>query len=200
MNSPEFSLPASVSDAGLPAVAPTRSVIRPTDTPCTGEGISALAEATHEALSRGGALFQADAGFIEREMQQRLAEAMARAIDERAALVAEAGTGVGKTFAYLVPLLLSQRRALVSTATKSLQDQLFLRDLPRLRDALKVPARIALLKGRSSYLCTGCSRQGNRPPCPTASQSARWLESKPGPPEQRPEISPRSRASTTARR
>ena len=114
---------------------------------------SPLAEATREALARGGALSQADSGFIEREMQQRLAEAMARAIDDRAALVAEAGTGVGKTFAYLVPLLLSQRRALVSTATKSLQDQLFLRDLPRLRDALRVPARIALLKGRSSYLC-----------------------------------------------
>ncbi|WP_284617503.1 ATP-dependent DNA helicase [Aquabacterium humicola] len=86
-------------------------------------------------------------------MQQHLATAMAEAIDDRAALVAEAGTGVGKTFAYLVPLLLSQRRALVSTATKSLQDQLFLRDLPRLRDALRVPVRIALLKGRSSYLC-----------------------------------------------
>ncbi|OYU99947.1 MAG: helicase, partial [Burkholderiales bacterium PBB5] len=78
---------------------------------------------------------------------------MAVAIAERQSLVAEAGTGVGKTFAYLVPLLLSGRRALVSTATKSLQDQLFLRDLPRLRDALKVPVRIALLKGRGSYLC-----------------------------------------------
>lgn len=118
-----------------------------------GPADSPLVEATREALARGGALSQADAGFVEREMQQRLAEAMARAIDDRAALVAEAGTGVGKTFAYLVPLLLSQRRALVSTATKSLQDQLFLRDLPRLRDALRVPARIALLKGRSSYLC-----------------------------------------------
>ena len=60
---------------------------------------------------------------------------------------------MGKTFAYLVPLLLSGRRALVSTATKSLQDQLFLRDLPRLRDALGVPVRMALLKGRASYLC-----------------------------------------------
>ncbi|WP_395700117.1 ATP-dependent DNA helicase [Aquabacterium sp.] len=114
---------------------------------------SPLAAATHDALARGGALSQADPGFIEREMQQRLASAMAQAIEDRAALVAEAGTGVGKTFAYLVPLLLSGRRALVSTATKSLQDQLFLRDLPRLRDALRVPARIALLKGRSSYLC-----------------------------------------------
>ncbi|HZF78416.1 MAG TPA: ATP-dependent DNA helicase, partial [Rubrivivax sp.] len=62
-------------------------------------------------------------------------------------------TGVGKTFAYLVPLLLSGRRALVSTATKSLQDQLFFRDLPRLADTLRVPLRLALLKGRASYLC-----------------------------------------------
>jgi ATP-dependent DNA helicase DinG len=114
---------------------------------------SSLAEATLAALARGGALSQADPGFVERSMQQRLAQAAADAIEDRAALVAEAGTGVGKTFAYLVPLLLSQRRALVSTATKSLQDQLFLRDLPRLRDALHVPVRIALLKGRGSYLC-----------------------------------------------
>lgn len=75
------------------------------------------------------------------------------AVEDRGALVAEAGTGVGKTFAYLVPLLLAGGRALVSTATKSLQDQLFLRDLPRLRDALGVPVTLALLKGRSSYLC-----------------------------------------------
>jgi ATP-dependent DNA helicase DinG len=114
---------------------------------------SALAEATQAALTRGGALSQADPGFVERAMQQRLARAAADAIEDRATLVAEAGTGVGKTFAYLVPLLLSERRALVSTATKSLQDQLFLRDLPRLRDALRVPVRIALLKGRGSYLC-----------------------------------------------
>ena len=112
-----------------------------------------LARATDEALRNGGLLSQADPGFVEREVQLQLAEAMARAIDERATLVAEAGTGVGKTFAYLVPLLLSGRRALVSTATKSLQDQLFLRDLPRLKAALRVPLRIALLKGRSSYLC-----------------------------------------------
>jgi len=112
-----------------------------------------LANATRDALGPRGALAQADPGFVEREVQQQLAEAVAKAVDERATLVAEAGTGVGKTFAYLVPLLLSGRRALVSTATKSLQDQLFLRDLPRLRQALRLPVRIALLKGRSSYLC-----------------------------------------------
>ena len=114
---------------------------------------SELAKLTRSALSPSGALAQADPGFVEREPQLLLADAMARAIEDRATLVAEAGTGVGKTFAYLVPLLLSGRRALVSTATKSLQDQLFLRDLPRLRDALGLPVRIALLKGRGSYLC-----------------------------------------------
>ncbi|OYU73715.1 MAG: helicase, partial [Burkholderiales bacterium PBB5] len=112
-----------------------------------------MASATRDALGPRGALAQADPGFVERDVQQQLAEAVAQAVDERTTLVAEAGTGVGKTFAYLVPLLLSGRRALVSTATKSLQDQLFLRDLPRLRQALRLPVRIALLKGRSSYLC-----------------------------------------------
>ena len=114
---------------------------------------SALVEATRQALGRTGALAELDASFVEREVQQTLAEAVARAIEDRAALVAEAGTGVGKTFAYLVPVLLSQRRAIISTATKSLQDQLFLRDLPRLRAVLRLPVRIALLKGRASYVC-----------------------------------------------
>jgi ATP-dependent DNA helicase DinG len=112
-----------------------------------------LAEAVAQAFASGGALAAADPNYTEREVQQRFAQAVASAIEDSEALVAEAGTGVGKTFAYLVPLLLSGKRALVSTATKSLQDQLFLRDLPRLVDALGVPVRVALLKGRSSYLC-----------------------------------------------
>jgi ATP-dependent DNA helicase DinG len=112
-----------------------------------------LAAAVARAFAADGPLAQADERFLPREAQDRMALAVAQALEERAALVAEAGTGVGKTFAYLVPLLLAGRRALVSTATKSLQDQLFLRDLPRLAQALKVPARIALLKGRASYLC-----------------------------------------------
>src|SRR5688572_22333725 len=82
-----------------------------------------------------------------------MARLVARALDARSSLVVEAGTGVGKTFAYLVPLLLSGRRALVSTATKSLQDQLFMRDLPRLAQIIGVPVHTALLKGRASYLC-----------------------------------------------
>ena len=115
--------------------------------------MSALSEAVTAAFGRGGALALADEGHVEREVQLRMALGVAQAIEERSALVVEAGTGVGKTFAYLVPTLLSGARALVSTATKSLQDQLFLRDIPRLRDALKLPVTVALLKGRGSYLC-----------------------------------------------
>ncbi|MEI7463880.1 MAG: ATP-dependent DNA helicase [Burkholderiales bacterium] len=99
-----------------------------------------------------------------------MALAVADAIDERSTLVAEAGTGVGKTFAYLVPTLLSGARALISTATKSLQDQLFLRDLPRLRDALGLPTTVALLKGRASYLCTYRMKQARH----TIDPGDRW--------------------------
>ncbi|MBL8305618.1 MAG: ATP-dependent DNA helicase [Rubrivivax sp.] len=113
----------------------------------------ALVDAVARAFAADGPLARAEPGFSPRPQQDELATAIASALDGRAALVAEAGTGVGKTFAYLVPLLLSGRRALVSTATKSLQDQLFLRDLPRLADALKLPVQLALLKGRASYLC-----------------------------------------------
>jgi ATP-dependent DNA helicase DinG len=112
-----------------------------------------LQGAVAAALGAGGALAAGDDLHVERAVQLRMALAVAQAIEERTALVVEAGTGVGKTYAYLVPTLLSGARALVSTATKNLQDQLFLRDLPRLRSALKLPVSIALLKGRASYLC-----------------------------------------------
>jgi ATP-dependent DNA helicase DinG len=114
------------------------------------------------ALSQGGALAAADPDHTERVEQVEMARAVAAAIEVRSALVVEAGTGVGKTYAYLVPALLSGARTLLSTATKTLQDQLFLRDLPRLRAALAVPVSVALLKGRGSYLCLhrlGQSRQ-----------------------------------------
>jgi ATP-dependent DNA helicase DinG len=91
--------------------------------------------------------------FAERGGQLDMALAVARAIDRHEALVVEAGTGVGKTYAYLAPALLSGGRTLISTATKALQDQLFGRDLPAVCRALGLPVRTALLKGRSSYLC-----------------------------------------------
>jgi ATP-dependent DNA helicase DinG len=82
-----------------------------------------------------------------------MAQAVARAIAQRLPLVAEAGTGTGKTFAYLVPALLYGGKVIVSTGTKTLQDQLFERDLPLVRDALAAPVTIALLKGRANYVC-----------------------------------------------
>ena len=112
-----------------------------------------LAQAVQSTFAPGGPLSQAAEGFVARDGQTQLAQAVARTIGQGGVLVAEAATGVGKTFAYLVPALLSGERVLVSTATKTLQDQLFGRDLPRLARALGVPARMALLKGRSSYLC-----------------------------------------------
>ncbi|HEX7440299.1 MAG TPA: ATP-dependent DNA helicase, partial [Caldimonas sp.] len=114
------------------------------------------------AFAARGALAQADPNHVERDVQVRMAVAVAAAIEERSALVVEAGTGVGKTYAYLVPALLSGARTLVSTATKTLQDQLFLRDLPRLRAALQVPVSIALLKGRSNYLCLHRMKQARQ--------------------------------------
>ena len=105
------------------------------------------------AFSPGGALAEADAGFRVRPTQLVMARAVAQAIEDLSDLVVEAGTGVGKTFAYLVPALLSGRRVMISTATKGLQDQLYFRDLPRLRATFQMPVHMAMLKGRGSYLC-----------------------------------------------
>jgi len=112
-----------------------------------------LAAAVQEAFRADGVLSRADAGFRPRSGQTEMALAVAQTVEQGGSLVVEAGTGVGKTFAYLVPALLSGERVLVSTATKALQDQLFARDLPRLAAAFGMPVRLALLKGRASYLC-----------------------------------------------
>ena len=106
-----------------------------------------------ETFVPGGLLSRSVDEFTPREGQTAMAMAIARVIDEGGVLVVEAGTGIGKTFAYLVPALLGGQRVLLSTATKTLQDQLFGRDLPRLIKALGLPVRTALLKGRGSYLC-----------------------------------------------
>jgi ATP-dependent DNA helicase DinG len=91
--------------------------------------------------------------FAVRREQAALAEAVCKALEGRYTLVAEAGTGVGKTFAYLIPLLTSGRKAIVSTASRTLQDQLFQRDVPRLLQILGLSARVVRLKGRANYLC-----------------------------------------------
>ena len=100
-----------------------------------------------------GPLAAAVPGFRPRPQQLEMARRIAAAIAGNRALVTEAGTGTGKTFAYLAPALLSGGKVIVSTGTKTLQDQLFNRDLPTVRDALKVGATIALLKGRANYVC-----------------------------------------------
>ncbi len=112
-----------------------------------------LAERTRAALVAGGPLAEGLEGYTPREAQQHLAEAVAEAIDQRATLIAEAGTGTGKTYAYLVPALLSGQRVIISTGTRALQDQLYHRDLPRVRAALGTGLKTALLKGRANYLC-----------------------------------------------
>ena len=93
------------------------------------------------------------ASFRPRAQQREMALAVAEAIRDNAILVVEAGTGTGKTFAYLVPALLNGGKVIISTGTKNLQDQLFQKDLPMVRDALKAPVSVALLKGRANYVC-----------------------------------------------
>ena len=91
--------------------------------------------------------------FAPRPAQQDLSAAIADAFEGRGVLLAEAGTGTGKTFAYLVPAILSGHKTIISTGTRALQDQLYHRDLPRVRDALGKGLKTALLKGRANYLC-----------------------------------------------
>ncbi len=104
-------------------------------------------------LGQDGPFAEALEGFAPREAQIRMADAVQEAFERGESLVVEAGTGIGKTLAYLVPALLSGEKTIISTGTKTLQDQLFFRDLPLVRDALGSSVTTALLKGRSNYLC-----------------------------------------------
>ena len=106
-----------------------------------------------DVLSESGPLATSLPGFAPRLQQQQMAEAIDEALHEKTLLVAEAGTGTGKTFAYLVPSLLSGKKVLISTGTKNLQDQLYHKDIPLVQKALGVPVSAALLKGRANYLC-----------------------------------------------
>jgi len=105
------------------------------------------------AFAPGGELAGAVEGFVARDSQRDLALAVFDAIAERGTLVAEAGTGTGKTFAYLVPALVAGGKVLISTGTKALQDQVFGKDLEQVRQALGLEVRVALLKGRQNYVC-----------------------------------------------
>jgi ATP-dependent DNA helicase DinG len=114
---------------------------------------ASLAEASQQALGAQGPFAAALPGYRVREGQLALAGAIAQAISTQGALIAEAGTGTGKTFAYLTPALLSGGRVVISTGTRNLQDQLFERDLPEVVRALGVHAECAVLKGRANYVC-----------------------------------------------
>ncbi len=105
------------------------------------------------AFSADGPLARKIPGFRVRAQQIDMARRIGDALKDNGVLVAEAGTGTGKTFAYLVPALLSGGKIIVSTGTKTLQDQLYQRDLPTVREALRLPVRTALLKGRGNYVC-----------------------------------------------
>ena len=109
--------------------------------------------AVHAAFSTKGALARAVEGYEPRQGQRAMAEAVAAVLDAGGTLLVEAGTGTGKTLAYLIPAILSRNRVLVSTGTKNLQEQIFFKDLPALRRSLGVPFTATLMKGRSNYLC-----------------------------------------------
>lgn len=106
-----------------------------------------------ELLGHDGPFSASLQGYMPREGQQALSNAIADVIEQNAILVAEAGTGIGKTFAYLIPALLSGKKTLISTGTRHLQDQLFHSDLPVVMRTLGIASKVSLLKGRSNYLC-----------------------------------------------
>lgn len=112
-----------------------------------------LLQELSDVFSPQGPIAGAVPDYRPRQAQLELAHAIENTLTQRSTLVAEAGTGTGKTWAYLVPAFLSGSKVLVSTGTRTLQDQLFHRDVPRLRKALQLSINVALLKGRSNYVC-----------------------------------------------
>ncbi len=115
--------------------------------------MSDLKEASAKLLDSGGPFESVLPGFAPRQEQLQLAAAIEKTIAAGGTLVAEAGTGIGKTLSYLVPVLKGRERTIISTGTKTLQDQLYFRDLPMVKKALGSTLKTALLKGRANYLC-----------------------------------------------
>jgi ATP-dependent DNA helicase DinG len=136
---------------------------------------SELERAVSSAFGADGPLAKDRPQYRVRQSQTDMAVAIAKAINTCGTLAVEAATGVGKTYAYLVPVLLSGQRAVLSTATKGLQDQLFNRDLPRVREALGLTLTTALLKGRESYLCLHRMKQARDQPALSHRVSLRTL-------------------------
>ncbi len=128
-------------------------------------------------LGPGGALSGALESYEHRPAQLEMARAVAHAFDAGRFLLAEAGTGTGKTLAYLVPAILSGKRVIVSTATRTLQEQIFTKDLPLLRDEVGLPVSAALLKGRNNYLCAARFERFEQQPLFSAPDDAKhWDE------------------------
>jgi ATP-dependent DNA helicase DinG len=115
--------------------------------------VSGVADLVSQAFSPDGALARAIPDFEPRDGQVEMAGAIARVLEKGGVLLAEAGTGTGKTLAYLAPAVLSRQRVLISTGTKNLQEQIFGKDIPALRDALGVPFTATCMKGRANYVC-----------------------------------------------
>nr|WP_325170240.1 ATP-dependent DNA helicase [Cupriavidus respiraculi] len=115
--------------------------------------VAAHAAELAKIFAPSGTLAQGIPGYRPRDAQARMAEAVSGAIEHNDTVIVEAGTGTGKTFAYLVPAMLWGGKVILSTGTKNLQDQLYLRDIPTVRKALNVPVSVALLKGRANYVC-----------------------------------------------
>ncbi|WP_373380001.1 ATP-dependent DNA helicase [Cupriavidus nantongensis] len=140
-DSSQLSLDSDPSDAAAPAHA-----AQPDAAASRGAELATIFADT-------GTLAQAIPGYRPRASQHKMAEAVAGAIAQNDSVIVEAGTGTGKTYAYLVPAMLWGGKVILSTGTKNLQDQLFLRDIPTVRHALNVPVSVALLKGRANYVC-----------------------------------------------
>jgi len=138
--------------------------------------MSRLPEDLEQIFDTGGLLESSLPGYRVREGQIALAKDIVSAIEDRSILVAEAGTGIGKTWAYLVPGLLRASKIMVSTGTRTLQDQLYLKDLPRIRKALGLGGTTAILKGRANYVCHYHLKRVNEEPGALASrQQVVWL-------------------------
>ena len=122
-----------------------------------------------------GTLASAIPGYRPRAAQEKMSEAVANAIADNDTVIVEAGTGTGKTYAYLVPAMLWGGKVILSTGTKNLQDQLYLRDIPTVRHALNVPISVSLLKGRANYVCHYHLERAQANGRLASKQDAAWL-------------------------
>lgn len=134
-----------------------------------------LADHVADAFKKGGALARSLNIFEQRHSQTEMSTAVADILDDGGILVVEAGTGIGKTLAYLVPIILSRKRVLISTGTKNLQEQIYFKDLPALQEALGVTFTATYMKGRANYLCLHRFEAQYQNPTPRAATDDAYL-------------------------